>query len=321
MVLECLTKLDTWRTLPSEEQSIVFFACLFHDIGKPDMTRIDEDGHVSSRGHSRRGAISARKILWENSIPFASREQICGLIRYHRIPFTSIGHANAERIAIEVSQVIRPDLLALVAQADALGRTCKDQQRSLDNIELWNELCRDLNCLSSPYLFSNDHARFLYFRDTRRTHHTPAWDSARGLVTIMSGAPGAGKDRWIKLNMQGVPVISLDQIREELGVDPRKPQGRVAQEARNRARTYLRTGEPFIWNATNLSSDMRARTINLCADYDARIRVTYVESHQDRFWKQNLKRERVVPTNVIERLLMRWTIPTLLEAHEIDIAV
>ena len=39
-------------------------------------------------------------------------------------------------------------------------------------------------------------------------------------VTIMSGLPGSGKDTWLARNRPDLPVVSLDDIRGELGVEP-----------------------------------------------------------------------------------------------------
>ncbi len=317
MTLEVLVALVAWRTLPSDERTVVFLACMLHDASKPVRTRLEPDGHIVSPGHSRHGAIRARQILWEDAIPFALREQVCGLIHHHQIPFFAVDRKDAERIAVGVSQIVRPDLLSLVSEADARGRICLDQQRLLDNIALWSELCRELQCLDAPYRFPSDHARFLYFRDVRRTVHTPAWDDTRNLVIIMSGLPGAGKDRWIREKMGDVPIISLDDIREKLDILPGKPQGRVIQEARERAKVFLRAGQPFVWNATNVSIEMRGRILNLCADYKAYIRIVYVESTHARIWDQNRRRDRAVPEAVMDRLIGRWTVPSPTEAHEI----
>lgn len=317
MVLEALIASSAWRVLPEPERAAVFLACLLHDVSKPEVTRTDPDGSITSRGHSRRGAVRARQLLWEDGLPFDLREQICGLVLHHQVPFFAIERADSDRTAITTSQLARPDHLALVAEADARGRICQDGQRLLDNIALWTELCAELGCPRGPYAFDSDHQRVLYVRDRRRDRFTPAYDDTRLTVTLMSGLPGAGKDRWLRTHAPDLPVVSLDDLREELDVDPTEPQGRVVQEARERARAHLRAGQDFAWNATNLSPDLRARTLDLCYDYRARVRIVYVEAPADRLWAQNRGRDRVVPAGVIERLLDRWVVPTRLEAHEI----
>src|SRR5262249_48641790 len=152
---------------------------------------------------------------------------------------------------------------------------------------LFEEQCRELGCLTRPYQFASDHARFEYFRHEDRDPTYAAYDDTRVEVVLMSGLPGAGKDHWLGQSLPDWPVISLDQIRRELGIDPEESQGLVVSHARELLRGYLRRRERVAWNATNLSQDMRARTIDLCADYGARIRIVYVETPYIRLFVQN----------------------------------
>src|SRR5947209_7885476 len=76
MVCQALAGLPAWRELPHQEREIVFAAALLHDVAKPECTRTEPGGRISSRGHSRRGAILARQLLWRMDTPFALREQV-----------------------------------------------------------------------------------------------------------------------------------------------------------------------------------------------------------------------------------------------------
>lgn len=329
MVLEALLDMPAWRALPAGERQIVFLAALLHDVAKPACTRVEPDGHVSARGHSSRGSIQAREILWRLGLPFAMREHVAALVAHHQVPFFLVDEPDAEHRAIGLSHELRCDLLALVTEADARGRVCPDQTRLLDNIALYAEHCRELGCWREPWAFASDHARFLYFRSVARgaprSPHAPAHDDTRVEVTILSGLPGAGKDHWIAAHGRGQAVVSLDAIRAQLNVDPAGSQGAVIREAYARARQHLRGAEPFIWNATNLSRSLRQRVIDLAADYGARVRVVYIEVPAGRLEAQNRQRSHPVsarvPARVIERLLRRWTVPTRREAHELVLAV
>lgn len=78
MVCEELLASRAWRAADDDRCHRLFLTCLLHDVAKPDCTRIDDDGQISSRGHSRRGARRARDILWRAGVdPLASREQKC----------------------------------------------------------------------------------------------------------------------------------------------------------------------------------------------------------------------------------------------------
>ena len=317
MVCESLVRLPAWQALPADERELVFAACLLHDIAKPITTRIDEDGRIRQPGHSPRGAIMARELLWHMGVAPRLREQVCALVRTHQIPFFLIEEQRPERRAATISQTVRCDHLALVTRADALGRICRDPQRLLDNIDLFHEFCAEHGCLDRPWAFASDHSRFQYFRSEDRDPGYAAHDDTRCEMVLMSGLPGAGKDHWIAHNLD-LPVISLDALREELDVPGTGNQGVVIQAAREQAREHLRRGQSFVWNGTNLSRDMRGRPIELAAAYNARVRIVFLDTAYRRVVRQNRERGAVVPLKAIMSMTRLWEPPDLTEAHRVD---
>jgi predicted kinase len=316
MALEWLVDARQFRELPERERAIVFAAVLFHDRGKIAMTKTEPDGRISSRGHSALGEQLARTTLWHAGEDFGAREHVASLVRYHQIPFFLVDRPDARRLAIRVSQTTRCDWLALVAEADALGRKCVDQKKIADNVALFVEFCREQRCLSASFEFANDCSRFLWFRNPERDPDYAAHDETRSRVTLLSGLPGSGKNTWIAANAADRPIVSLDAIRSEIDVDPEDAQGPVIQTARERARIHLRKGEPFIWNATNVSRQLRSGLISFFAEYGARVRIVYVETSEPQLRRR--ARDRSVPTAVIDRLIEKWSVPDLTEAHAID---
>lgn len=318
MVCEAMIADGDWRQQDATERVVLFVAALMHDIAKPDCTRIEDSGRITSRGHSLRGERRAREILWRMNVPFQLREQVTQLIRYHQTPFFLIEREDARRLAYRVSQSARCDYLAAVARADATGRECADKERLLDNIALFTEFCREHDCLTKPRDFPSDHSRFLYFRKEDRDADYLAFDDTRCEAVLMSGLPGAGKDYWIQENLPGWGVVSLDDIRREMKIAPTANQGVVIQRAREYAREYLRRSESFVWNATNLSRQMRAHCVDLFAAYNARVRTVYLETTEENLYRQNREREHPVPQPVINRMLERWEMPDRTEAHRVD---
>lgn len=317
MVLEALAANHKWRALPPLEREIVFAAALLHDVAKPVCTRV-EGGRITSRGHSRRGAIMARSLLWSRGVALEMREQVVNLIRHHQIPFFLIDNPASQRTLFEVSQRVRCDFLALVAESDARGRVCQDQQKLLDNISLFVQYAEEQNCLRGPRRFPSDHSRFLYFRKEDRDPDYLAYDDTICEAVMMSGLPGAGKDHWVAENLPDWPVISLDELRHEMKVEPSANQGPVVSKAREAAREFLRRRQPFVWNATNISRQIRELSINLFAAYNARVRIVYVEAPEDRLHTQNRERAVPVPAEVIRKLTARWEVPDLTEAHRVE---
>lgn len=320
MVCESMAASETWRALPEDEREILFAAALLHDVSKPACTRVDPKGEITSRGHAWKGAVRARQILWRRGVPFEKREQVTALVRHHLVPFFLIDSPDSRRLAIEVSQTARCDHLAILAEADARGRTCPDPERLLHQIELFREACQDWGVLREPFVFPSDHARFLYFRDPGRQPDSPAHEDFGSSVVLMSGLPAVGKDHWLSREMPEASVISLDDIRAELRVAPNDPQGQgtVLNVARERAREHLRTKRPFVWNATNLSRQVRGDSLRLFCDYRAFIRIVYVEVPYERLLQQNRMRRRRIPERVIDRLIDRWEVPDQSEAHAVD---
>ena len=94
----------------------------------------------------------------------------------------------------------------------------------------------------------------------------------------MCGLPGTGKDTWIREHYPGLPVVSLDEIRREMKISPAESQGPVAAEARERARAYLRARQPFVWNATSLTPELRRKNTELFEAYKASVRIVFLET-------------------------------------------
>jgi putative nucleotidyltransferase with HDIG domain len=226
MVLEALVSGGAFRALASDDdRRVAWLAALLHDVAKPDCTATDMDGSIHARGHSAKGALLARRILWEERVPFATRERVCAIVRNHQVPFFLLERPDADGLQRRVALTAPARLLAAVADADGRGRVAADQQRLLDNVALFAESCAEGGCLDAPPAFASDHTRLRYFQSSGKV--APDWpqhERFRCEVVLMSGLPGAGKDTWVRRHLPGWPVISLDNIREELDVDPRDDQ-------------------------------------------------------------------------------------------------
>lgn len=315
MVLNALRGLSAWQALPERERGVVFAACLLHDVAKPWTTRVEGE-RVTARGHSASGAVAAREILYRLGVHPPEREAIASLILRHQLPFFCVeGQAPEERVVL-TSQTTRCDHLALVNQADGLGRVCSDPERLSTNVALFSLMAEELDCLHKPFPLRNDHARFLLGRKlgASRFDAPPEFFSCE--VVVMCGLPGAGKDTWIRKNRPDWPVVSLDALRREMKVDPREPQGPVAAMGRERAREHLRAKRSFVWNATSTTRKRRDRVVDLARDYGARVHIVVVEAPWERLLKQNAGRPDKVPQVVLEKLLAKWEFPELTQAHE-----
>lgn len=315
MVVQALITSSQWRTGELARPESVFLACLLHDVGKPECTRVEEDGSISSRGHSGLGETICRRSLWKAGVPFELREQVCMLVRFHQLPFNILRSRDVERDILRAGLLCRLDDLCAVATFDNRGRQSDSQAETAAAIELFRDMTRDeYGCYDCPPRFASDHSRFMYFHGN---YHRSAivHDECRFEVIMLSGFPGAGKDTWIRRHRPDWPVISLDEIRRRMGVKPSGSQMAVAHAAKDDSRVLMRQGQSFVFNATNLSKRRRTEWIGHFRQYGARIHIVYIEPPRDRLLAQNADRSLAVPQEVIEHLARDWQVPTLEECH------
>lgn len=273
------------------------------------------------------GCATARTILWEELLPAVSlenfylREQIVALVHHHPLPLQFLNVADPRREVITVSQVVRLDWVAMLAEADAAGREAANRTELLERVELFRELAQENRCYTEPRRFASPHTRVLYFHGRELDSDVEAYDNTRMEVIVMCGLPGAGKDRWIAENAGGWPVVSLDAIRGDLGIGPEDNQGVVVAQAKELARGRLRQGRQLIWNATNTTRTMRRQLIGLLTDYHAHVRIVYVETAWDEVLRRNHARTNRVPEDVLRRLAEKLEIPDLTEVHQVEYRV
>ena len=207
---------------------------------------------------------------------------------------------------------------SMLCKADMLGRKCDDQQEVLDRITLCEELAKEEGCYDGCYLFPSSYTQsaFLAGRDVWKDQEL--YDDCWGEVVLMSGLPGTGKDTWIQQNMPDLPMISLDDIRRANKIPPTAAQGRVANIAREQAKEYLRQHQSFVWNATNITAQMRESLISLFETYHAHVSIVYLETDWQTLLERNRSREDAVPQSVIEDMLGKMTLPEACEARKVE---
>jgi putative nucleotidyltransferase with HDIG domain len=320
MVIEALLQLEGYKNLSQQQQEIVWAAALLHDVEKRSTTVHEADGSITSKGHSKKGAMTARWILYtQHPTPFVIREQIVQLVRFHGQPIWAIERRDPARTVIETSLMIDTQLLALLARADALGRICADQADLLYRIDLFESLCHEHDCWGKPKAFQTSNAQFRYFQKTNSTPDFVPFDEFGATVVMLCGLPGAGKDMYVNQFYKDWPVINLDQIRRENKIKPtdKSGNGTVIQLAKEQARNYLRQKRHFVWNATNITRQMRSQLVELFVTYKAYVRIVYVEVPCHKLHVQNKGREAVVPQHAVDKLVAKLEVPAPWEAHEV----
>ena len=320
MVCRALVRLPGFLACTADEQQILAWSALLHDIAKP-LCNLVEGARISSPGHALKGSLAARRILWELDCPFALREEVVGLVAHHMVPTWALERDDPTRLVRRLSLDCRCRLLALLVEADMLGRICADQADLLGRLQLFGELMEEAGVATGPAEFASDLSRYRYFQGSWHNPELAPHEDFRCRVVMMSGLPGAGKDTWIAEHYRDWAVISLDALRERMGVAPSAPQAGVVDAAREIARGYLRQGRDFVWNATNVSVPVRQKALSLFFDYRAHVTIVYLECPRRRLFEQNRRREASVPAPVMQKLLGKWEVPRATEAHTVEYQV
>ena len=83
------------------------------------------------------------------------------------------------------------------------------------------------------------------------------------------------------------------------------------------AKQYLRNGVPFIWNATNITLQMREQLIDLFEPYKPLIKIVYLETGYKKLLAQNRNRNFPIPESAIEKMIDKLEVPKAWEAAEV----
>ena len=324
MVLKALTGTPEFQVLSAQQQECLWASALLHDVEKFSTTVIEPDGSITAHGHARKGAMTARRILYrEVPTPFFLREAIVALVRYHGLPLWLLEKPDPLKQIIKASMEVNTEWLALLARADVLGRICADRDDLLYRIDCFEEFCKENGCWGQIRGFVSAASRMNYLtRDDGYPDYDP-FEKPQFEVVLMSGLPGSGKDSYIRRHYKDWPVISLDSLREDKGIDHRDStgNGQIIQEAKEKARELLRKQKGFVWNGTNITRQMRTQLIELFMQYKASVRIVYIEAPYHKLMQQNREREAVVPAAAMEKLIQKLEVPAAWEAHDLDLIV
>ena len=252
------------------------------------------------------------------------RETVCAYIRTHMVPEHFDRQKDPERKAREMAAIGRllPDfsweLLCMLSEADIMGRIAPDTQKQLDALQICRWMVQEAACFTAPNVFADAFSERAYLSGRNILPDQKLYDDTWGEVILMSGLPGTGKDTWIQENLSGLPMISLDEIRKEMHVPPTACGGAVIRKAQEQAKTYLRKKQPFVWNATNLSKEIRQNQVRLFEQYGARVRIIYLETDWTQRIERNRNRTDAVPESAVEKMLSVIVPPFPYEAQTVE---
>lgn len=326
MVLNAMLEQDEYHQATPEQRFVLFMTALLHDIAKPETTVIDEvTGRICQPGHSRKGAIKSRILLWRMAVPFTLREQICRIISVHQIPFYALKELrenySPEFLVHKLSWELPVWMLCCMAKADIQGRICENKQTVLDEVELFKEFALEQQSLYQARSFADDYTRIQYFRGANVVPDYSLYPEQGSEVILLSGLPASGKNHWVREYYSDLPVASYDDARQSLKLRYGQNEGAVAHLVVDNVKQWLRAKQPFIWNATHLSRDMRTKALDLLYAYHAKVRIVYLEQPERELLIRNNKRDTTLTNKKIQSMLYKWELPLPTEAQRVDYIV
>jgi predicted kinase len=289
-----------------------------HDIGKPATTKEEwcdneQRTRVRQPGHAPLGADMIYEHLLDAGFRSDLARSVYQQVFWHMRPphmVHDLFEAQGRIIHYSHEEQIGGwrDLLSL-CHSDQDGRSSLNVSGSKDNLELLQMHIQDLseqgdvNLMDEPWHFETDEARLKYLSDPKkRSAFYQAPETSGPTVVMMSGLPGAGKDTMIERDFPDLPVVSLDNIRDEMKISHGDNQGRALQASFEQVRDHLRKGQSFIWNATCLSRISRQKIEGLALDYGARIEAVSLDLPISEAMKRNAKRAEPLPDKAYAKL-------------------
>lgn len=240
MVADALFRLPEYQALDAQAQHILFAAALLHDVEKRSTTTSEaRDGRIRiiSPRHAKKGEHTARQILYcDLAAPFAVREAVAKLVRWHGLPLWAIDKPQPEHAAIAAALQVNTQWLALLAKADALGRICPDTAELLDKIALFQALCEENQSWGASYPFSGCHARYHYLNHPESSPDYQPYDDFSCTVHMMSALPGSGKDTHIAAISPICPCSRSTTSAAPTASTPptKKPQGALSKSPKSK---------------------------------------------------------------------------------------
>ena len=138
----------------------------------------------------------------------------------------------------------------------------------------------------------------------------------KGMLVVTVGLPSSGKTSWVddfigENQGKAIDVISSDKIREEVfnDIEDQDHNSEVFDLMKRRTKESLSQGHIAIYEATNISSKRRRALLKELNKYYDKAICLFKYKRLTACQIDNEKRDREVPSNVIDRMHRNFEIP------------
>ena len=335
--------------LDKERRLSLILGALLHDIAKPVTTKQQEIGGIVrtvAPRHASRGRSYLAPKLMDMGLPYNVVETTLGLVGYHHDPKQLVTQDKAAGKYKRIARLADPELLYWLELADIRGRECRDKQQQLNYIEMYGLFAKEYRAWAR---FGEEYQAWREFfrrelvdydRDTRDLVFsraiarweageifTPKSEIARSYsyrdsfpqVVVTFGVSGSGKSTWIRENLPEHNVVSLDNLRDSVAKSrsDQSQNSKVVQLAKEQLKTFLRSHNKVVWDATNIRRDFRQQVIKISRDYGALVTLVIFHCPESIYFERNKQRRHSIPENVLVRQIEQMEFPELDEGDRV----
>lgn len=344
MVLNTFESLKDQFGLTPEEQKILYWAAVLHDIGKPEVT-VFEGGRHTSKGHEKAGVPIAREILLQHpEISTEERKKILDLVRWHGFPLRYVLYQWSEDLLKDLNLRTDLRLLAIFTEMDIRGRICDDQDRVVEGIVAF----REKHAAKVEYEMGRNREINSIFREWSVTQKNAAWNAVKlqnftlvekllesdgsripttgfyGVVPsnkkvlLTVGPPVSGKSTWLHKHHPDAFTIQLRDffVSENPDADAHNT-GRRLVEFKYYLSLYLRQHDLIIVEGRNMNEALRQEISEIVRDLNAKIEYLVFENSLENALNWNTNADSPVSEDEIRRGFREFDLLHPWEAHNI----
>jgi predicted kinase len=269
---------------------------------------------------------------------------VLGLVGEHHMPKRLVVKNQNKNEYLALSRRANLELLYWLEVADMKGRDCPDKSLQLQHLDEFKMFARDYGVWNTAHRLDNEFLQSIENESNPAREYiysTALYEVEAGLVSlpvesiartferknsysnlvVLCGPSGSGKSTWLGRHVENSTLISLDEIREELGGSRanQKNNGRVVHLAKDRLEECLRNNQNVVWDATNLRSDFRKVLCDFGRDYKALVTLVLFLPSESAIFQRNRKRLHPVPNDVLLKQLDGFQFPLVGEAYRMQV--